>query len=245
MILYVNGDSHSGGCEAVRPECFLSDNWPYYEKLVNSNLIDLWGDEIRWAPTPENVQVSYGQVIADKLSALLHCHARGAGSNDRIIRTTKEYLKTHKPDVIIIGWSTFEREEWYNEHDNIWYQVNASGHDYVPEKWRNRYKDFIINVNWNEKAKKTHEDIWLFHQYLKSLSIPHLFFNSHNYFWGFIDQYDQYDWGDNFIKPYDWFSYTYYLEKICKLPRPKNNHYDLTGHQLWAEFLMPYLTKIL
>ena len=59
MILYVNGDSHSAGAEAVNPYCFAIDD-PLY-----------WGLGRR--PHPDNERVSYGCQLANKLGAVLHC----------------------------------------------------------------------------------------------------------------------------------------------------------------------------
>lgn len=242
MILYVNGDSHSGGCEAVVPECFLEDDWLYYSKNIDPTLLAIWQDEIKCAPPPENINVSYGKIVSDNIGAKLHCHARGAGSNDRIIRTTKEYLKNNNPDIILIGWSTWEREEWWNEDDNTWYQVNASAQDSVPKKWEQRYKEFVINVNWEEKTLDAHEKIWQFHQYLNEKRITHLFFNSHSSFHSIKNQCD---WGNNYIRPYDHWSYCSFLTDECNLPRPANNHFGPDGHAKWAEYIMPYLTRLL
>lgn len=247
MILYVNGDSHSGGCEAMSPDCFLEDNWPHYSKNIDPTLLAIWRDEIKCAPTPENINVSYGKIVADKLGAELHCHARAAGSNDRIIRTTREYLENFAPDLIIIGWSTWEREEWYNEENNTWYQVNASGTDHVPAKWKDRYKNFVINIDWPKKIKEAHEKIWALHQDLKNKNIPHLFFNCHLSLRGIRKYPDSIvkDWGFNYIHPYSLtFSYGEYLIKQGHDPT-KCYHFGPDAHRKWAEFLLPWLTRLL
>lgn len=243
MLLYINGDSHSAGCEAVHPAGFLGDNSRYYRDGIQD---PVWKDEIIWSPYPDNLKVSYGQVLADKLDAELHCHARSAGSNDRIIRTTREYLKDFRPDLIIIGWSTWEREEWYNEENNTWYQVNGSGIDSVPNKWKDRYKNFIANIDWDKKTAQAHEQIWNFHQELLNLQIPHLFFNSHLTFYPITYlNLPTYDWGVNHIDPYsETFSYTNYLSSLgCQ--STKWLHFGPDGHAKWAEFLLPHLTKLI
>lgn len=248
MILYVNGDSHSAGAEAVHPACFISDNSKY--KLDVNNPI--WKDEISWSPYPDNLEVSYGKVLANRLDAEFHCHARAAGSNDRIIRTTKEYLKDHNPDIILIGWSTWEREEWYNDEDGEYYQVTAAGTDSVPKKWQERYKNFIVNVDWKEKTLFWHDEIWQVHQFLKSLKIPHLFFNCHSTF-EFVPQWIEskqtsqstiHDWGLNYIRPYDNFNYLDYLVSL-NYKHTEHHHFGPDGHSKWAEFLLPYLTRLL
>jgi hypothetical protein len=247
MILYVNGDSHSAGAEAVNPACFIVDNWKYNYNNDVKNSFEFWKDEINWAPYPDNLNVSYGQILANRLGAQLHCHARSAGSNDRIIRTTYEYLNDHIPDFILIGWSTWEREEWYNDEDREWYQVNGSGIDSVPEKWTNRYKKYVTEIDWNTKLEEAHEKIWNFHQDLKNKSIPHLFFNCHLTFYDLLkNNKDCYkDWGPNYIFPYsETFSYGKYLIQAGINPN-KWYHFGPDGHLKWADYLLPHLTALL
>ena len=95
MILYVNGDSHSAGAEAINEFGFAEDDRLYYG--------------LGRQPHPDNLRVSYGCNIANELYAILHCDAESASSNSRILRTTRQYLKDFIPDAVIIGWSTWER----------------------------------------------------------------------------------------------------------------------------------------
>ena len=94
MLVYINGDSHSAGAEAVNPHCFAEDDYLYRG--------------LGRRPHPDNLQVSYGCHLANMLGAVLHCDAESASSNSRIIRTTGQYLKNNpKPDLVVIGWSTW------------------------------------------------------------------------------------------------------------------------------------------
>ena len=122
MILYVNGDSHSAGAEAINSHCFAEDD-PLFHALGR-------------IPHPDNERVSYGCLLANALYAVLVCDAESGSSNDRIIRTTQEYLKTEKPDAVIIGWSTWEREEWL--HDGQYWQINAGG---VAKDWPDKSEE--------------------------------------------------------------------------------------------------------
>jgi len=244
MILYVNGDSHSGGCEALSPRCFLQDSGPG-NFHIDSLTKQIWKDEANWAPDNVNLNVSYGRILANLIQAELHCHARAAGSNDRIIRTTNEYLENFTPDCIVIGWSTWEREEWYNEDDGEYYQVNSSGEDTVPNKWKDRYKNFILNIDWDKKTIEAHEKIWQFHNNLQQKGIPHLFFNCHSTFGQCKDIRYKYNWEKNYLYPYDDnFSYVRYL--ISKeFTHTKSFHFGADAHKKWADFLYPHLTALL
>jgi hypothetical protein len=226
MILYVNGDSHSAGAEAVNNFCFAEDDSLYYS--------------LGRIPHPDNERVSYGCNIANELYAIFHCDAESASSNSRIIRTSKEYLKSHKPDAIIIGWSTWEREEWL--HDGVWWQVNAGGvgHDW-PEPIKERYKDYILDLNWEEAEKSAHAQIHQFHIELQDLQIPHLFFNTYSYFNNVIKK----EWGNNYIEPYNQnMTYWHWLTSNGFKSRP-TYHFGADAHKKWADFLLPHLTSLL
>lgn len=230
MILYINGDSHSAGAEAVNDYAFARDDSKFF------NYPD------KWAAHPDNLAVCYGKVLADAIGYEMVNQSRSAGSNDRTIRTTLEYLQDQKPDIIVIGWTTWEREEWFVEND--WWQVNSSGlsSDW-PEEVKNRYKKYVAEMNWNNKAFDAHDKIWNFHNQLLNLQIPHLFFNA----WGTFNYYNEipkYDWGDCYIRPYDNWSYWHYLTNLG-YSKSEWNHFRADGHAKWAEFLLPYLTKLL
>jgi hypothetical protein len=229
MILYVNGDSHSAGAEAVNDYCFAQDDSLYYD--------------LGRLPHPDNEKASYGCLVANQLFAVLHCDAESASSNDRIIRTTREYIKQGKPNAVIIGWSTHERQEWL--HHNTYWQINAGG---VGEDWpelvKEKYKFYIANIDWIMCEQQEHEKIWQFHKELQEQEIPHLFFNSFSNF-RHIPLQDREDWEDCFIEPYnpDMTYYNYLKDQgLTALP---SYHYRADGHRKWAEYLMPHLTKLL
>lgn len=224
-ILYVNGDSHTAAAEAVVPFAFAQDD-PLYYGLGRQ-------------PHPTNIQASYGCEIANQLYAILHTDAESASSNDRIIRTTYEYLKTNKPQLIIIGWSSWEREEWL--YDGVYWQVNAGGigEDW-PESIQNRYKSWILSIDYKQKQQEQHDKIWRLHNDLKD--IPHLFFNCFDSF-----NCPKYEWGDSYVSPYD-VNYTYYhwlKQQGYATVTPNSYHFGADAHRAWAEFLTPHLTKLL
>jgi hypothetical protein len=226
MILYVNGDSHSAGAEAVNSFCFAEDD-PFYYSLGR-------------IPHPDNERASYGCNIANELFAVLHCDAESASSNSRIIRTTREYLKDNKPDAIVIGWSTWERQEWL--HDGVYWQINAGGvgHDW-PNTVKEKYKDYVLNLNWSEATAQAHKQIYEFHNELLDLGIPHLFFNTYNDF----GTQEPLEWHDSYIKPYNPnMTYWKWLTDHGFESNP-SYHFRADAHRKWAEFLLPHLTKLL
>jgi len=228
MILYVNGCSHSAAAEAAVSHAWACDDG------------DLWehGDK----PHPANLAVSYGRHIADALNAELICQASSGGSNDRIIRTTIDWIQNNRTRLadtfMILQWTTWEREEWF--YKNTWYQVNASGIDIVPDELQERYKNYVINVDWNIKTPQAHDKIWKMHQYLKDLGIRHLFFSGHS---TFSDIQNCYNWDKEYMHPYiREESYHNWLKNNGgTYAHPEGYHFDAKSHRLWANHVLQYI----
>lgn len=229
MILYVNGDSHAAAAECVNIHSWAQDDGMY------------WG--LGQRPHPDNERASFGCELANLLQAVLICDAQSGGSNDRIIRTTKGWIQQNREQVkdalLIIQWSTWEREEWL--HDDVYYQVGASGLDSVPDYLQDRYRDFVIAIDWKEKIKQAHDQIWRFHQELKQQNIRHVMFNGNSHF---AEAQNRMDWGTNYIRPYDP-EYTY--DRVLKnngfqTVTPSSWHFGAQAHCFWAEYLLQYIT---
>ena len=226
MILYVNGDSHTAAAEAVNPHAFAGDD----------GHLD-WGDR---RPHPDNLAVSWGKQLSDQLSTEFICHAESGSSNTRILRTTRQWLNNnqHQDKLVIIQWSTWEREEWLI--DNQYYQVNGSGIDIVPAEYQQTYKEYIANLNWSEKTEQAHQDIWQLHQELLDQNIPHVFFNGNNHF-GSIKQ--QLSWGNNYVEPYNpTKTYDAIIRSNGYLPVNSNSwHFGKDGHRFFSNFMLQYI----
>jgi hypothetical protein len=228
MILYVNGDSHTAAAEAVNPHSFAEDDPALFY--------------MGRAPHPENLAVSWGKLLSLALKSGFRCDAESGSSNARIIRTTREWLSGAGADffekLVIIQWSTWEREEWL--HEGVYYQVNASGEDSVPDELYGRYRSYVVNVDWKTKTQQAHDEIWAFHQELLAQHIPHVFFNGNNDFGSITDQKD---WGLSYIGPYDP-SNTYHAQLQAtgiETVMPDSYHYGRDGHARWFKYLLDYL----
>ena len=187
MILYVNGDSHTAAAEAVNPYAFAEDDPQYFYMGRVAH--------------PDNLQVSWGKLLSLSLRSGFHCAAESASSNARIIRTTREWLANRSSNndvLVIIQWSTWEREEWLI--DSTYYQINASGIDQVPTSHQQQYKEYIANINWQQRTEIAHNEIWEFHKELQDQNIKHVFFNGNN---DFSKITDQHVWDKCYIAPYD------------------------------------------
>lgn len=231
MILYVNGDSHTAAAEAVNPYAFAEDD-PALNYLGR-------------LPHPDNLSVSWGRKLADAIKVTFKCDAESAASNTRIMRTSRKWIDQHTESLphtlMIIQWSTWERKEWLI--DGIYYQINASGIDHLPQSHQAAYKEYIASIDWNRCTQQAHEEIWEFHQELKEKNIAHVFFNGNNYFGKEIDKEARHDWGHHYIGPYDpkmtfnqWL-----LDHGHETVSPNSYHFDKSAHGAWSRFMLQYI----
>jgi hypothetical protein len=229
MILFVNGDSHTAAAEAVNSCAFAEDD-PALTQLGRT-------------PHPANLAVSWGRLLSLTLKTGFHCGAESASSNSRILRTTRDWLRQQRGynDVlIIIQWSTWEREEWL--YNGIYYQVGASGIDGVPPEAAERYRDFIVGVDWQQKTQEAHNKIWEFHQELSDQGVRHIFFNGNN---DFSKIQNQQDWGADYIGPYDP-KQTYdaiIRSQGIQTVMPGSWHFGRDGHSHFHRFILDYVIK--
>jgi len=227
MILYVNGDSHTAAAEAVNQHAFAEDD----PALVYLGRM----------PHPANLAVSWGRMLADALKATFKCEAESASSNTRILRTARAWAESHqhrRDQLMIIQWSTWEREEWLL--DGVYYQVTASGIDDVPSAYQDRYRQYIADLDWKQKQLQAHADIWCLHQELTDKRIPHVFFNGNN--WFDLPTSDQRDWGSAYISPYDSKgTYDQWLKSHGHdTVAPDSWHFGRRAHADWSRFVLQY-----
>jgi hypothetical protein len=142
--------------------------------------------------------------------------------------------------LLVIQWSTWEREEWL--YDKIYYQVNGSGIDQVPAEAAERYRDYIIGLDWNQKTIDAHNAIWQFHRELESQDIAHIFFNGNNDF-SIIGDEKKKDWGNNYIGPYD---PTSTFDSVIRAHKystvtPNSWHFGKDAHSFFHRFMLQYI----
>ena len=188
---------------------------------------------------------SWPQLLANQLGATLVNEAKGGTSNPRIIRTASNSLvQATKDTFVIIGWTSWEREEWL--HQGQYYDVNSGGHDTLPLELQEHYKQWVITQGPDERAVKSqqmHSQIHRMHRSLLDRHIPHLFFNAlmpfrHN----LLDPFHL-DWHKNYLGPYDNdLSYFWYLKNQGFLPT-KNNHFLEDAQEVWAAMLYSYIQE--
>jgi hypothetical protein len=227
MLLYINGDSHTAAAEAVVPHAFAQD-----DTLLN---------HLDERPHPYNLAVSWAVRLGRKLRTEPVIEAQSGGSNFRIMRMTRDWLQRtadHANRMVILQWSTWERQEW--RYRDQWIQITASGIDSVPKKFRDRYREFVISVDWPRVTQFWHDEIWRLHQELLAQSIPHVFFNGNN---DFARIQDRRDWSGHYIGPYDSnLTFDRVIRTRGHRPvRPESWHFGPEGHRFWSEFLLQYM----
>ena len=183
----------------------------------------------------------FASIVADAIGYDVLNVAQGGASNARIMRTTQEYLDNNVPELILIGWTTWEREEW--SHQDQYYNVNSSGHDPLPTDLQQLYKNWVIEQTpemLNAKSMYWHNLIFEFHQELIQKNIKHLFFNC---MYNFLQPAGHLNWGSNFIEPYNNdASYYWWLTKQG-LSADKWYHFGAAGHAAWAKRLIDHIQE--
>lgn len=239
MILYLNGDSHSVAAEATNIHAFANDDHKH------------WGTPHRHGHR-SNLDVSYGAKLSEQLGCSWINQGESGSSNYRIMRTARIFLETSnvKDLVLLIGWSTWEREEWL--HNGVYYQVTASGTDTVPADLQDKYKRWVIDSS-NRVAKNEifwHDEIYRFHQELESKNIKHLFFNTYRYFNHISlpeNNIEKHNWGNSYIDPYSRdLTYFYWLQdRGYKTVSEQSYHYGADAHLAWSSLLQEKIQLIL
>jgi hypothetical protein len=188
------------------------------------------------------IDESYPVIIAKEFGLDIVNEAQSGASNARILRTSKEYLASQQtPDLIVIGWSTWEREEW--QYENTYYNVNSSGHDPLPKILEHSYKKWVIEQTpeiLNKKSLHWHKEIFQFHKELLQKNIKHIFFNC---MYNFFQIEDKLDWDMNFIGPYDNDSSYYWWLTQQGYESDKWYHFRASGHQAWGNRLISYIKE--
>jgi hypothetical protein len=230
MILYVNGDSHAAAAECVNPHAWACDDGMY------------WG--LGQQPHPDNLRASFACELANHLGAVLVCDAQSGCSNDRIIRTTRSWIEQNQSVLhdtfLVLQWTTWEREEWF--HQDEYYQVGASGTDSVPAEMQEKYRHYIVGLDWQEKTRQAHDQIWRFHQELTELGVRHVMFNGNS---DFSQTQNRMNWNGHYIRPYDPESTYDRVLKNNGFETVNSNswHFGADAHCFWANYLLQYINN--
>lgn len=208
---------------------------------------------------------SFAEQLAEQFSANLINQALPGGSNQRIIRTSINDLEFLDPadTFVLIGWSSFERAEWFYEHE--WHNVVDSSAYRLPTSLNDIGQKHLNNFNNNMSYclnchLEQHQSIWNFHNRLKAQGYRFLFFQACETF--FFDGLPEQD--KNFCLPWHpntWAHKPYvtvnsndsrHIESFGHLCQQQGfkyaddyQHYGQDAHNYWADFLTPKIQTLL
>lgn len=215
MILYVNGDSNCYGSEL------------------------------------EDMSMAWPTRLAQMLDAELINQAMPGAPNSRTLRLTKEFIKQFDRQeklFVVLATTTWEREEW--EFNQKIYNISAGiVPELLPEKLQEKFRHWVVNQNDTVRAYKsndTHKEFFDLHLTLLEKNIGHIFFHAVNPFMDGADykSFDKFEWGTNFIGPYDQNTcYYWYLKNQGFEPTSRYHHQD-KAQEHWANFLFQYLKQV-
>jgi hypothetical protein len=206
--------------------------------------------------SPVDVLNPFAKQIAQKFELDYKNIAQPGGSNQRIIRTTIEAFPTLDPKetFILIGWSSWERTEWY--WDNRWHDIcNAPGYNipnFAKTRWQqnidhhnNQFDDPISDHDMWAKSKEQEHAIWAFHKLLKHLNYKFLFFLgcANPFRWDSTDSISsQLPW-DSDIWAHDPYQPTGFSDfsQSCGHQRDEYWHYGQAAHNDFADYLYPQI----
>jgi hypothetical protein len=200
------------------------------------------------------------KILAEKYQFDYINIAQAGGSNQRIMRTTLASLPDLDPasTLIVIGWSSFERTEWF--YQGQWHQITDAAiyqiENDLRELGRQHTQSWYNPDNyecWNRQAEQ-HNAIWNFHKLLHQLGYQFIFYQGCKTF--FFDGCPQQDmefklpWIDQ-VWAHDPYvrltrdnervieSFSHYVEQHGCQHIDDYAHFGTDAHELWATYLDP------
>ena len=260
MFLYANGDSFTWGDELgkiIAPEGFNKEQRDRWKKIADNRppkIDDYWAGSVVVSDN-EEYRLSHGW--PGRLAKLLKCDgfdndAFPGGSNERILRTTTDWIlynkKRHPNLFVSIGWTFHSRFELWNVEYNCYMQYTAnkrnihkSQKSFIDSYWRNTYNEY-------ERISKYLHCVVTLQTLLKYYKIDFLFFNAIQD----LDGLSKFDLSifNHLLDQIDRVRY-YCLDKGTfntwdeerKYPRGPDFHPLAEGHAAWAKLLYEYINE--
>lgn len=203
------------------------------------------GDSHSAGVSLESDSMSFGSLIAKEFDLLPVNQSLPGGSNQRAIRITQDWIRTSQDQYfILIGWTSWEREEWPWRGD--FFQVNGSADTQGDTELHQKYQQWVTDLSEAtipNLGREWHENIWQFHTKLQDKNIPHLFFNCFYDF--FVESTHHRDWNHCFFHPYDNdHSYWHYLKLHgYQTISDTDLHFGPDGHRAWADVLIAHIKE--
>lgn len=207
-------------------------------------------------------------ILARKYGLEMINESRPGGSNQRIIRMTKEYLKTADPanTLVFIAWTQWNRTEWL--YQGKWLQI--SGHPMYQEEaptdndmrilWAGYsrkvfnpcpvgeypdpdYNPLVIHPVFSGIMMDWQSRILDFHDWLDDRGFQHIFLHGDQ---GFYHTPMDLPWPDGLWignDPYDW-SYSFCNYSLAKeYHMDEYCHFGTEAHQEYSKFIEPWVVN--
>jgi hypothetical protein len=277
--LYVNGCSWTAGNELDEDPIFVEqlakrgmtlhpaeNHGVVNVKDSNDNIVgvaaEFW-NEFTWAKN-----------LADKLNLTLVNDSTGGGSNDRIVRTTIDYVRNLTPEqrnstLIIIGWTLSIRNEICvkdNQSVPNWYRFNATrkfsetltGDHTLSlaqiEQIDKIYKLWMTEVfNDYERVQSYFQGVYVLSNLLENLGIQYYFFNALPLWFQISDDMHEQiqndfgswlSWHNNHTNIQDIDSTMLYFVRENKYKVAPYGHPLVEAHSAWSDHLGEVLKDI-
>jgi hypothetical protein len=228
--------------------------------LISNGCSFTAGDEISSPKGPihtiDNNKFNYANKIAEHFNWHHIQLAEGGSSNDRISRTTLEYLETQKDYfenniVVLIGWTSIFRSELY--YNNFYKKITANKHHRYKntelEDWYNNWQTF--NCEEIQAMQNKLDNIILMKNYLENNKIPFVF---HNTIDGLNPIKTKYYSQDNLLnlrlqnieKLKNFFLSKQSFRDLMKIYNWKNSgqHPDKNAHENYAKLMIDFINTL-
>jgi hypothetical protein len=199
----------------------------------------------------------YSKFLAERLNVPVTNHAIRGSSNDRIIRSTIEYILSNPPKdtLFLIGFSFITREElWASNYKNIRVIDTQPGSRFttiqtlLTKDLDNSTKEKIANIDINKNVIHFYYNLYMLSRLIKSLNYNYLFFSAaNNTDWGDMDWdflstlgvYKAINSDPNIVNIHN-FSIPGWA-KENKIDHSETGHLYQDGHKKFADYLVDQL----
>lgn len=221
-----------------------------YKYLFTNGDSWTWGQGLQEDQLDGIPRGQWPEVLGNKLNLKVINIAENGSSNERIFRSTMEWVIENKDKIedtiIVIGWTVSDRWEWWDNFEKSWTKCYANhGGDTLTYKmskkwWTDFYTRFF---DIDKMSYKSIVNIISLQNFLKQNKCNYIFFQGFDQMFNFTDDkklysqldYDNiiitenYDSMDSFLR-YKFEDYNDAIENI-------HGHPNREAHKLWAEEL--------
>jgi len=203
----------------------------------------------------QNYESCFASVLARELDLHYENHSLAGGSNQRIIRTSKQHLTQMDPEdtAVLIGWSDTFRTEWFI--DNEWVQIAPGDLYEIKHGTVGRMHKQYVSTIWDSRFDVTHLNraieqqymIKEFSEWLSERGFKHLFLHGKGSFFKEPKKFEI-EWEPNpwlMRQPYN------YIHSFCDHSEAQGHtpdmwyHFGPEAHRDYASHIKPSVRRLL